>query len=245
MYSSLLIDEFHTDKNTKAVEHGLKVTREYVNDKGPQYSLAVGDTVTVNITLGGLGADEYYGVIEDELPSGLIPINQSFKNEDTNSRYYNYGVWDREITENGMVLSLYKVPAGEKSYTYKARVISEGKFNTPPATASLMYAPEVYGRSDAQVIEITKESKIIPSKVVQEKIAGASKSKVVAGLIIIFLAIVFSFILRRRGVTRGQVKEKIKNILNKFRRNPPIPPLQNHKGVDEGPVNKNSNQNDQ
>jgi uncharacterized protein YfaS (alpha-2-macroglobulin family) len=36
IYSTLLINEFHTDRNAKAVDHGLKVTREYINDKGEQ-----------------------------------------------------------------------------------------------------------------------------------------------------------------------------------------------------------------
>ena len=83
----------------------------------------MGDTVIVNLTLSGLQSDEDYGVIADELPSGLVPINESFKNEQYNQDqnsfdYYNFT--DKEVTENGMVLSLYRMHSGETTYTYKA-----------------------------------------------------------------------------------------------------------------------------
>src|SRR5207248_156699 len=98
------------------------------------------------------------------LPSGLVPINESFKNEQYgqqdpyNYYYYSYDVTDREIIENGEVLSLYQIAPGERTYTYRARVVNEGIFIVPPVTASLMYAPEIYGRSEAQTVTITKES---------------------------------------------------------------------------------------
>jgi len=234
IYSTLLINEFHIDRNAKAVEHGLKVTREYINDKGEQYTLAVGDTATVKITVSGLKANENYGVINDELPSGLIPINQSFKNQQYgqdpyNYYYYSYDVTDREVTENGMILSLYQISSGERTYTYKARVVNEGKFTVPPTTASLMYAPEIYGRSDVQTIEITKESKIIPGKVVKDTIGKFSKEKILAAVVILLILLgIGAFILKRRGVTFAQVKEKtkekIKEIIEKLKKNRPGPP---------------------
>lgn len=223
IYSTLLINEFHSDRNAKAVDYGLKVTREYVNDKGEQYTLAVGDTATVKIIVSGLKTNEYYGVINDELPSGLIPINQSFKNQQYgqdpyNYYYHSYDVTDREVTENGMVLSLYQISSGERTYTYKARVISEGKFTVPPVTASLMYAPEIYGRSDVQTVEITKESKIIPGKAVKEVVEKYSKEKILAGLVILLvLAGIGGLILKRRGITLVRIKPGP----------PTIPPSQN------------------
>lgn len=179
LYSTLSVDEFRSDKNAPALNRGLSVKREYINEKGGQYSLAVGDTATVKITVSGLKENENYGVVNDELPSGLVPINESFKNEqygqlNSYSYYYNnfyYGsyVTDREITENGKVMLLYQIAAGDNMYAYRARVVNEGTFTVPPATASLMYAPEIYGRSEAQTVIVTKESRVIPSKVVQSK----------------------------------------------------------------------------
>lgn len=234
IYSTLLINEFHTDRTAKAIDRGLKVTREYVNDKGEQYALGVGDTATVRITVGGLKASENYGVVTDELPPGLIPINQSFKNQQYGQDpysyyYYSYDVTDREITENGMILSLYQISSGERTYTYKARVVSEGRFIIPPATASLMYAPEIYGRSDVQTIEITKKSKIIPEKVVQETVGKLSKEKILAAVVILLiLSGIGAFILKRQRVTFSQVKnranEKIKEIRDGIKKDKSGPP---------------------
>lgn len=175
IYGTLVVNEFHTDRKAKAVNHGLSVKREYVNEKGEQYPLGVGDTAIVKITVGGLAANENYGVINDELPSGLVPINESFKNEqygyDPNTYYTSYDITDREVSENGMVLSLYQIAPGERTYTYRARVVSEGTFIAPPATASLMYAPEISGRTDVQTVKVARESeaKITPPKYAREK----------------------------------------------------------------------------
>ena len=226
MYSTLVINEFHTDKNAKALSHGLDVKREYVNEKGEQYTLAVGDTAIVKLTVGGLKANENYGVIKDDLPSGLVPINESFLNEQyggvPRAYYSSYDVTDREITENGMVLSLYQIASGERTYTYKARVVNEGSFIVPPTTASLMYAPEIYGRSEVQRLVITKESEIIPEKAPKEVITKNNK-QIIIDIILILLA-VGVLILKKRGVTLAHLKEKVRNIFKRKRSEPPAPP---------------------
>jgi alpha-2-macroglobulin len=233
IYSTLVKKEFHTDRNSKAVENGLKITRSYINDKGERFSLGVGDTVTVRLSVSGLGADEYYGVIEDELPSGMIPINQSFKNEQATGRLsYRYGESNREITENGIVISLYEFLSGQTNYTYKARVISEGKFIAPPARVSLMYAPEINARTDAEIVNIDKESKLLPGKVVKESIVKGTSAKML-GVVLLIMVIIVLIILRKRGITRSHIKEKIKGVFNRIRRKPPIPPLQEKVNNDE------------
>jgi hypothetical protein len=222
IYSTLIVNEFRTDKNAAPVSHGLTIKREYVNAKGDQYSLAVGDIAIVNLTLSGLSATENYGIITDELPSGLIPINEDLLNEQSQqgtNNYDNYyhGISNRETTENGMVLSLYQVDSGSRTYTYKARVISEGTFRVPPASASLMYAPEIYGRSTAESVTIGRESHIIPeklSKAVQKKAGGLlmvldTTAKIAIGLGLVFI-VAGSIILRKK--------------LIKSKPNPPAPP---------------------
>ena len=167
LYSTLTVNEFHTDKKAAASDHGLKVSRRYVNEKGEGYSLGVGDAVTVEITVSGLQAEENYAAIEDELPAGIIPINMTFKNQqygkNLNQYYSSYDVTDRDVTENGIVLSLYRIGTGTRVYTYKARVISQGTFIVPPTVASLMYAPEIYGRSAVQTLTVDKEAVYTPT----------------------------------------------------------------------------------
>jgi uncharacterized protein YfaS (alpha-2-macroglobulin family) len=166
LYSTLSQTMFITDKEAKAIDQGLAIKRAYVNEKGAQYSPSVGDTIQVNLTVSGLEADERYAVIADELPAGLVPINEMFKNESTaptsNSSGRSYGITDREVTENGMILSLSSIQAGEHTYSYRARVVSAGTFAVPPAQAQLMYAPEVYGQTAAESVTITEESYILP-----------------------------------------------------------------------------------
>ncbi len=197
IYSTLVINELHTDKNAKSVNHGLSVKREYVNEKGSEYTLGVGDTVIVRITIEGLQANENYGVIKDELPSGLIPVNESFKNEqygnNPDTYYTSWDVTDREVTENGMVLSLYQIASGERTYTYKARVISEGAFIVPPVTASLMYAPEIYGRSDADTVQIAKESQFIGKGDIRRTLGQKGALIGVGIFVLIIVIIIFIF----------------------------------------------------
>ncbi len=208
IYSTLLINEFRTDRELKASNHGLEVRREYVNDKGDEYLLAVGDTVTVNIWVKGLQKPEKYGVIYDELPSGLTPINFAFKNQqfadDLDKYYYHsYDVTDREYTQNGSVLSLYQISEGERVYSYKARVVSAGEFVVPPVIASLMYSPGVRGRSQVQTVKIARESVFVPRGAVGRQIEKAVGKKVgvVAIAVVIVLVIILVLVLRKKRIT--------------------------------------------
>jgi len=226
IYSTLLLSQFHTDRNARAVNNGLSVSREYINEKGEEYSLGVGDTAIVKITVKGLNAQENYGVIKDELPSGLVPINENFKNEQYGNSpmwyYTSYDVSDREITENGMVLSLYRMPKGERTYTYKARVVNEGKFIVPPTTASLMYSPEVNGRTEAQTVVIEKESRFVAKKALPKILSkNLNAISVIRVLVVLIIVGVGVLILRRRGVTFSSIKARI---FKKNNSQPPVPP---------------------
>jgi hypothetical protein len=255
----------------------------------------------------GLDSNENYGVIEDELPAGLVPINTSFKNEQfsQNSSYGSYGIgvvldykwsfrgrqvmvksaplvdtpaykagirkrdlvlkvngksikglspeevakkirgakWSSvkltllhrgeknpyeveltryvaidgapsnvssysnnigEFTENGVVLSFREITPGEQTYMYKARVISEGSFAVPPAKALLMYSPEVNGRSEIQIVKTTKQSEIIPSKLIKKSITRSIIIGVIKILIFIFLPVylVIRFVIFSRRKRR-------------------------------------------
>ena len=161
LYSTLILDQFRTQVEAAKRSDGISITREYTNTKDSAYSLAVGETVNVNLTMEGLAAGERYGVLEDQLPAGLVPINYRFENERRTGNYYDYNYYVREYTQNGVILSLYTVPAGKYTYTYKARVVSQGEFLTPPATVSLMYSPEISARSEAQIVSTSKDLIII------------------------------------------------------------------------------------
>jgi len=153
IYSTFVFDQFRTDKNASPQSSGLSVTRTYKS------SFGIGDIVDIDIQVSGIPQESRYLVIEDELPGGLVPVNKSFENERASSRsdIHSYYYWggDKEYTENGIVASFANVNSDSVRLTYQARVVSRGVFNTPPARASLMYEPEVRGRTGASVITIT------------------------------------------------------------------------------------------
>ncbi len=214
LYSTLLSKQYHTDQHALGESHGISITREYVGNKGPGYSLALGDTVTVKLTVSGLKNDHNYAVIDDQLPAGLVPINESFKNQQYGQNVYgnfynSYDVTDQEVTENGMVLSIYRIGAGSRTYTYRARVVSEGTFSAPPAVVSLMYAPEIYGRSAAETITVTHTPEKLSSqapvnpikKYAALKLAFISAAALIGLVVILGLGI--ALILRRKGIHKN------------------------------------------
>jgi len=218
LYSTMLVDQFHTDPASPAVSNGVQISRQYVNlknsqsSKGEKYSLAVGDTVTVVLTVSGLAATKQYAVIQDELPAGMIPINESFNNEEQDGRdsWYGYNGWyepdvsSREITENGIIISLYQISPGVHGYEYKARVVSEGSFMAPPAIVSLMYEPHVYGRTAPELVTTTGESKLLPRV---ELPGGLSKQNLsemfwLVGAALLLTGLGGLAVLRRRRLAR-------------------------------------------
>jgi alpha-2-macroglobulin len=223
LYSIMSLDEFRTDRKAVSESNGLTVTRDYINEKGSQYGIAVGDTVEVRITIGGIAGEEYYGVIEDELPSGLIPVNEAMKNEqygNNYSNYYNYwGVNDREYTQNGAILSAYRFGGGTRTYTYRARAVTEGVYIAPPAFSSLMYAPEINGRSGVQTVSINKystdnsgQTSSINQSVDKSKLTRLQIIKIAVIVLIVFLLIDVVIILLLITPIRKKIFDRLAKI---------------------------------
>jgi len=177
LYSLVTVRQYRKATKDTSVQKGISLTRQYQNSKGDEYTIGVGDSVDVKLTISGLGSEDNYGLIEDNLPAGLIPINKRLNNESQdNSWYYgSYGITDTEFTENGAHLSLYRVPSGTHTYTYQARAVSAGDYHAPPATVVLMYSPEIYGRSEVTNMRITAKTEEIPAKMIAKSVASASK----------------------------------------------------------------------
>ena len=127
-----------------------------------------------------------------------------------------------------MILSLYQIGTGTRTYTYKARVVTEGTFFAPPAIVSLMYAPEIYGMSSVQTVKIDKESKFTPKNLgdLTRKAAEIFANNIVtilelaAGLLVLILAALL-LIVKQRGITLVKIKEKIKSMFTHDKNTPP------------------------
>ena len=202
LYSTLLTSEFLTSKEQERISRGISISKRFENAKGADLALGVGDTVNVYLTISGLASDDKYGVMTDELPSGMVPVNTNLKNEQGSWNIpedfeYGFNITDTEVTENGVVLSLYNISSEEHTYSYKARVVSAGKFNVPPATVSLMYAPEIYGRSATSQIEIQKISGA-QSDTFTNKIIWSVKTIIIGVSLLIAVIGIIIFVKKRR-----------------------------------------------
>jgi uncharacterized protein YfaS (alpha-2-macroglobulin family) len=177
VYSTIIATAFRTDRNAGSANKGFTITRTYrpegANANSP---LAVGDVVNVILSVKS-DFDDKYVVIEDHLPSGLVPINPKFNNEQasggrgaaqtTNSK--SYGNDNRKVTKDGMIISVEDLPKGTMEFIYRARVISQGEFTVIPAVATKMYAPEIYGRTAVQKVNVQKERQSLAKNIAQKK----------------------------------------------------------------------------
>ncbi|MCK5085145.1 hypothetical protein KAK05_00360, partial [Candidatus Parcubacteria bacterium] len=208
MYVSVITNRFFAKKDSFAKDNGLNITREYVNTKGKGLPIEVGDVVEIKLQVHGLNPNEKYAVIEDHLPSGLVPMNINLKNEGQRIRnYYYYGSSGQEFTENGIVYYINNPYRWKTEYSYKARAISAGIFNVPPAEASMMYSPEINGRTNSQTISIgdqtddiylkkpIQDNKFVDSKKIDKK--NIIKAYVSLFFIyVVVLAIILMFTLK-------------------------------------------------
>lgn len=221
LYTTAIANEFLSDRNAQSKNSGLEIERSYTNSKGENYSIGVGDIVNVRLKVKGVKQGANHLVIEDILPSGMVPINQRFKNEQYgqgDSNYYN-GFYGGEITEEGMILPIDYVSDNSMSYGYKARVISEGIFDALPARASQMYQPEINGRTKIDKVVIGAQSeklyelnKLPPPCCNDGEDQASSKSKKTIGFIfiaiVIFVAVLSIIIILKTSVSNKSTDEK-------------------------------------
>ena len=111
----------------------------------------------------------------------MIPVNEKLKNQwygEEALRYYDsYGYGDKEFTENGVVISIYRMEGkAKRTYSYRARAVSSGEFSVLPAKAELMYSPEIWSRTAAETVVISDKSTLIPGKVIEKKIRDARRN---------------------------------------------------------------------
>ncbi len=226
MYATLVADQYHTDQNAKAVNHPLTVGRTYTNVTNPGYSFKPGDIVRVTIAVSGINSENNYAVVQDELPAGMVPINERFLNEQgvasREEDLYSYNPMynsDREMTLNGIIFNVYNITAGKNKFTYKARVVSEGNFSVPPATASLMYAPEVYGRSVAETITISKDPVRVENNSTWIGLpANSQSSKIKAVVSVASVVLCLGLIIAAIKINANTTKNIWEGLKRKFRK---------------------------
>ena len=96
-------------------------------------------------------------LVTDPLPAGLEAVDQSFR---TSTRYYQpaftWGFCYQTIYRDRVVLYADQLGTGTYDVHYLVRSVTPGMYLWPGATASLMYAPEEFGRTASATIEINE-----------------------------------------------------------------------------------------
>ncbi len=113
--------------------------------------------------------DRYHVALVDALPAGFEPVDTSFATEASHAGGGDTGVAGRDTGDRGGVPQWWSawvfnrrelgdsevkwyadyMPAGIHAQSYVVRATTPGSYAHPAAVASEMYAPDVYGRTDA------------------------------------------------------------------------------------------------
>ena len=141
------------------VSRGIRVERWFTvgEEDTPVSKARVGDVVTVHVRVIAARALHYL-MLEDFFPAGVEPLDVRLKTTSSQVKgirreregRWPWWYWSPTHTElrddRAGVFEQY-LQAGTYEITYQVRASIPGTFVVPPARASLMYEPEVYGWS--------------------------------------------------------------------------------------------------
>ncbi len=174
LYYTLRLRSYQDAAAVQPLDAGIGLRREYIavdtatlTPTGQLInSVKQGDVVQVRLTI-TVPADVYYLTVEDMLPAGLEPLDTSLKTtsaaaqdptlSDANAERPGWWYFGQTaIRDNRVALFATSLAKGTYTYTYLARAVTPGSFQTLPATAYQMYAPEVFGRSGGANFTVTE-----------------------------------------------------------------------------------------
>jgi hypothetical protein len=166
MYYDMNLKYYLPTEQIKPRDEGIVTTHEYfaADDKleeTPIKSVKLGENIKGKITV-IVPDDRYYVMVEDFLPAGLEGVDFSLntsqqslmdgKGGDYYAWYFNYS----EIRDDRMMYFADYLPAGVYEIDYYARATTPGVFHDLPVLAQELYFPEVFGRSEGKMLEVTQ-----------------------------------------------------------------------------------------
>lgn len=170
---------YHPVEEVQAESRGMIVQRRYCAVEGapqrtkrdaelpecrPITSAQPGDLVEVRLTL-ILPRVRTYLVLEDWYPAGMEPVDSALKTEiegaepETQLPSRNVWWWQRgfehqELRDERAVFYASRLSAGTYEVRYYLRAAVPGDYRVLPATASEMYTPEVWGRTEGAIFRV-------------------------------------------------------------------------------------------
>ena len=175
LYAAARLTYFATGDAMTAGEAGFRVEREYyrlerVEQKGRFIyqkkkitgPVKSGDELFVKLRVTPETSSEYV-MVEDPLPAGCVVITDTkgyyidgeseYSYDDDNYGYYRrwWRSWyaDRDVRDEKITFFATSMGTGTQEMTYIMRAQIPGTYGVMPATATLMYYPEVRGNSGA------------------------------------------------------------------------------------------------
>ena len=175
LYYTAHLALYQAVESVTAASRGITVQREYcaVEDDAagdltacvPVETVAPGELVEVRLTL-IVPQTRYYLVLESPYPAGMEPVNPVLLTEQQEQPepgllpgegYYGWW-WDpfdhRELRDERAVFFAQALPAGTYQVHYRLRAAVPGEYRVLPSTASEMYFPEVWGRTDGATFRV-------------------------------------------------------------------------------------------
>ncbi|HUS27464.1 MAG TPA: hypothetical protein VMZ53_03115, partial [Kofleriaceae bacterium] len=140
----------------KAEEHGIKLTREYLDEAGkPKTAFQVGDVVQVVLHV-EVPSDSTNLMVSDGLPAGFEALNTKLATVGGATVQQSRIWWGdyREMHDDRVDFASEYIWDGTFEYRYSIRAIASGKFVRPPATAELMYDPKTNAQTALDFLEI-------------------------------------------------------------------------------------------
>lgn len=180
LYYTAHLRYFPPAAGLEPLDRGIVVGRQYfqvdpatLQPTGERAESAeIGDVVQVKLTIIAPN-DLHYLVVEDPLPAGFEAIDTSLKTasaaaqgpqleevvpEDEELPWWERRWWshwtESQLRDEKVALFATFLGRGTYEYTYLMRASVAGNFNVPPAVASEMYFPEVFGRSAGGVFSV-------------------------------------------------------------------------------------------
>ncbi len=173
LYYSALLRRAPTALPTNALDRGFVVQRWFQplgDDKKQGRSFYAGDLVRVRVRVASKDARRFVAV-DVPLPAGLEAVDTSLastahaggaRDDETEGEDDDDGPWfwspfgHSEKRDDRVSFYADDLPPGVHTLTFVTRATTMGTFVLLPAEASEMYAPEVFGRSDAGELKVLR-----------------------------------------------------------------------------------------
>jgi len=151
IFYHLMAEGTKLESKKESVENGIKITREYRDEKGNTVNLgsvAQGQLVVVTLRLKASDSLDNV-VIVDLLPAGFEVENPRLSSRGSLE-------FDPDCTfspaamdfRDDRVLLFSGAWEGEQAFSYTVRAVTPGQFQVPGVEAEAMYNPEIFGRTN-------------------------------------------------------------------------------------------------